>query len=41
MVKPESELRGRTAEGIVRSILDAVPVPIEEPPVRTASEAPA
>jgi MoxR-like ATPase len=30
LVKAESELRGRTAEQIVRSVLDATPVPLEE-----------
>ncbi len=29
-VKPESELRGRTAAGIVRSLLDSIPVPVAE-----------
>jgi MoxR-like ATPase len=44
IVKPESELRGRTAEGIVRAILESVPVPIEEAepgnvPVHASDEA--
>ncbi|MGH2347708.1 MAG: AAA family ATPase [Chloroflexota bacterium] len=30
MLKAESELRGRTAEQIVRAVLDTTPVPIEE-----------
>ena len=32
IVKAESELRGRTAEEIVRSILETTPVPIDEAP---------
>jgi MoxR-like ATPase len=30
MVKAESELRGRTAEGIVQSVIDSTPVPVSD-----------
>jgi MoxR-like ATPase len=39
IVKAESELRGRTAEEIVRSVLEATPVPIEEAPAESAESA--
>ena len=35
IVKAESELRGRTAEEIVRSVLEATPVPIDEAPAES------
>jgi MoxR-like ATPase len=32
IVKPESELRGRSATSILRTLLDTIAVPVEEPP---------
>ncbi len=35
IVRPESELRGRNASGILRSLVESIPVPVEEPPGET------
>jgi MoxR-like ATPase len=39
MLKPESQMRGRTPTEVIASILDAEPVPIEEPTDATSGSA--